>query len=70
MERLPPSDLDAIAVRLEEIQLEEETLRSQLLEQVQEFGFTPPRAERSKRLVGTLFQFTLSRSLTTEIKRR
>jgi hypothetical protein len=68
MKRLSPADLDAIAVRLEQIEIEEETLRSQLLEQVQEFGFTPPRAERSKRLHGSLFQFTLSRSLTTEVK--
>jgi hypothetical protein len=68
MRRLPPAELDAIGVRLEQIELEEETLRSQLLEQVQEFRFTPTRADRSKRLVGSLFQFTLSRSLTTEVK--
>jgi hypothetical protein len=35
---------------------------------VEEFGFTPPRAEKSKRLLGTFFQFTVSRSLTTEAK--
>jgi hypothetical protein len=33
-----------------EIELEEEKLRSKLQEQIEEFGFTPPRAEKSKRL--------------------
>ena len=61
-------ELDATAARLEEIHLEEEKLRSKLHEQVEEFGFTPPRAEKSKRLVGTLYEFTVSRGLTTEIK--
>ena len=56
------------AARLEEIGLEEEKLRSTLQEQVEEFGFTPPRAEKSKRLEGTLYQFTVSHGLTTEIK--
>ena len=56
------------AARLEQIALEEEKLRSKLQEQVEEFGFTPPRAEKSKRLISTLYQFTVSRGLTTEIK--
>ena len=30
--------------------------------------FTPPRADKSKRLEGTLYQFTVTRGLTTEIK--
>ncbi len=68
MKRLPPAELDAIAVRLEEIGLEEEGLRSQLLDQVEEFGFTPPRADKSKRIAGALYQFTVSRGITTEIK--
>ena len=61
-------ELDLAAARLEQIHVEEEKLRSQLQEQVEEFGFTPPRAEKSKRLVGTLYEFTVSRGLTTEIK--
>jgi hypothetical protein len=61
-------ELDVAAARLEQIHMEEEKLRSQLQEQVEEFGFTPPRAEKSKRLVGTLYEFTVSRGLTTEIK--
>jgi len=67
VKRLSADDLDALALRLEEITLEEEKLRSQLMEQVQEFGFTPPRAEKSKRLIGSVFTFTLSTSQSTEI---
>jgi hypothetical protein len=65
---MTPQELDDAAVRLEEIGLEEEKLRSKLQEQIEEFGFTPPRAEKSKRLEGSLYQFTVSRGLTTEIK--
>lgn len=61
-------ELDLAASRLEEIQLEQETLRSKLQEQVEEFGFTPTRAEKSKRVEGTLYQFTVTRGLSTEIK--
>lgn len=68
MKRLSPAELDAVAVRLEQIEVEEDALRSQLVEQVQEFGFTPPRAEKSKRLLGTAFEFTLSSSQSTEIR--
>ena len=68
MRRLSPEELDAAAIRLQEIGLEEEKLRSELLEQVAEFGFTPPRAEKSKRLLGTDFEFTLSSSSSTEIR--
>jgi hypothetical protein len=53
---------------LEEIGLAEENLRSKLQEQIEEFGFTPPRAEKSKRLEGSLYQFTVSRGITAEIK--
>jgi hypothetical protein len=52
----------------QEIRLEEEKLRSELQEQVEEFGFTPARAEKSKRLTGIFYQFTVTRGLTTEIK--
>lgn len=51
---MTPQELDDAAARLEEIGLEEEALRSKLQEQVEAFGFTPPRAEKSKRLAGTL----------------
>jgi hypothetical protein len=68
MKRMTPQELDRAAARLEHIGLEEEDLRSKLQEQVEEFGFTPPRAEKSKRLEGSAYQFTLTRGLTTEIK--
>jgi hypothetical protein len=61
-------ELDDAGARLEEIGLEEERVRSRLLEQIEEFGFTPARAEKSKRLDGTVYQFTVTRGLTTEIK--
>jgi hypothetical protein len=61
-------ELDMTAARLEEIRLEEETLRSKLQEQVDEYGFSPPRAEKSKRLTGALYQLTVSRGTNTEIK--
>ena len=60
--------LDKIGKRLDEIAAEEETLRDQVKEQIEHFGFTPARAEKSKRVVGDLYQFTLSSGSTTEIK--
>lgn len=68
MKRWSADELDQAAVRLEELRGECETLRSNLLSQVEEFGFTPPRAEKSKRLVGTLYELTVSRGSTTELK--
>jgi len=65
---MSPLELDDAAAKLEQIGLEEGILRSKLQEQIEEFGFTPPRAEKSKRLEGTLYQFTVSRGITTEIK--
>jgi hypothetical protein len=68
VKRITNDELDLLAARLEEIRSEEEKLRSKLQEQIEEFGFTPPRAEKSKRLDGTVYQFTMTRGLTTEIK--
>jgi hypothetical protein len=68
VKRMTPQELDDAAVRLEEIGLEEEKLRSKLQERIEEFGFTPPRAEKSRRLEGSFYQFTVSRGLTTEVK--
>ena len=67
MKKLTAEEFDAKAVRLEEIQAEAGALRSALREQVDAFGFTPPRSEKSKRLLGAAFAFTLSTSQTTEI---
>lgn len=68
MKRLTAEELDAKAVRLEEIDAEAEALRSALREQVEEFGFTPPRSEKSKRLSGELYQFTVTCGVTVDIK--
>ena len=65
---MSPQQLDDTAARLEEISLEEEKLRSKLFEQVQEFGFTPPKADKSKRLEGSLYQLTVTRGVSTDIK--
>lgn len=68
MKRMSAEDLDATAIRLEEIEAEEEKLRSRLRDQVENFGFTPPRAEKSKRVLGQVYQFTVSHGMTTDVK--
>jgi hypothetical protein len=68
MKRLSPSELDKIGERLEELATEAEVLRVQVKEQIEEFGSIPPRAEKSRRLEGEEFQFTLSTSSRTEVK--
>jgi len=68
MRRLSSTELDKIATRLQAIDVEEATLRAELEAQVDQFGFAPPRAEKSKRLLGDLFEFTLSTSQGTEIR--
>src|SRR5579862_7618898 len=60
--------LDLAAARLDELGAEQERLRAELRQQVEEFGFTPPRADKSKRLLGVFYQFTVTVGLTTEIK--
>ena len=66
--RLLAEQLDLKAKRLEELDAERETIMGELKAQVEEFGWTPPRAEKSKRLAGNVYQFTLSTSSTTELK--
>jgi len=61
-------ELDNTVERLEEIRVEEEVLRSTLLEQVEAFGFSPARAEKSRRLETDLHQLTVTTGTTTEIK--
>jgi hypothetical protein len=68
MRHLPPSELDALGLRLEEIAAEGERIREQIREQIENFGFTPPRAEKSRRLETEEFRFTLSSSSRTEIR--
>lgn len=62
------SQLDAAARRLEQLEQEAEDLRNRLKEQIAEYGFCPPRADKSRRLVGEEYEFTLSTSTTTEVK--
>jgi hypothetical protein len=66
--RMTAGALDLVAARLEELGDEQERLRAELWQQVEEFGFTPPRAVKSKRLLGIFYQFTLTVGLTTEVK--
>jgi len=68
VKRLSALELDDMALRLEALAAEEERLRSELREQIDQFGFSPPRSEKSKRLVGAAFTFTLSTSSTTELR--
>jgi hypothetical protein len=67
MRRLSQSALDVIGLRLAELDEEKERLQDQLRAQIQEFGSTPPKAEKSKRIQTLQFQFTLSSSSTTEV---
>jgi len=68
MRRLSQSDLDNLGIRLEEIAAEQDCIREQLREQIENFGSIPPKAEKSRRLEGDQFRFTLSTSSRTEIR--
>ena len=68
MKRFSPSELDKIGLRLAEIEEEEERLRGDLKLQLEEYGFSPPRSEKSKRLETLKYRFTLSSSSNTEIR--
>ncbi len=66
--RLSPRDLDALADRLAAIEDESEELREIVKAQVELFGFAPARSEKSRRLEGERYEFTLSTPSTTEIR--
>jgi hypothetical protein len=66
--RMNAGALDLVAARLEELGEEQERLRAELRQQIEEYGFTPPRADKSKRLLGIFYQFTVTVGLTTEVK--
>jgi hypothetical protein len=68
MQLMSAEQLDLHAVRMAKLEPEWEELRDKLKEQVEQFGSTPPRAEKSKRLAGSVYQFTLSQGSSTEIK--
>jgi len=60
MRRMTAKELDETVARLEEIGLEEEELRAKLRGQVESFGSILARAERSRRLAGEKYQFTVT----------
>lgn len=68
MKRYTASELDQLGTRLEELAEEEKLIREQLREQVEQFGSIPPKAEKSKRIEGEAFRFTVSHSSRTEIR--
>lgn len=67
IKKLSAADLDKIAVRLDQIAQEDQILRTQLKQQIDEYGFSPPQSEKSQRLETEHFQFTLSSSTSTAI---
>jgi hypothetical protein len=67
LKRMSAMDLDKAAEMLTELEQDVEDLRERLRQQIQQYGFTPPRSEKSKRLQGLEYQFTLSTSTATEV---
>lgn len=68
MHTLKATDIDAACLRLEELEAGVQAIRAELLEQVLQYGIIPPRAEKSKRLCGELYQLTVSTSTSVELK--
>lgn len=66
--KLSAKAIDGLCLRREELQAELEQIGSYLKEQVELYGYTPARAEKSKRLDGGQFEVTLSMGETTEIR--
>jgi len=67
MQRLSPVKLDKLCFRLKKIEAEAEAIRDDLKRQVAEYGFIPPRSDRSRRLLGEAYEATLSTSTSFEI---
>jgi len=65
---MSPSQLDYAAEELDRLEQAAQDLREKLKSQIAEFGFCPPKAEKSRRLVGEKYELTLSTSSSTEIK--
>lgn len=66
--KLSPKDLDELCARREAIQAELDEIATILKDQVDTFGYTPARAEKSKRLEGNQFEITLCTSESTEVR--
>lgn len=58
--KLTPGEIDDIGARLDELAIEEADLRATIRKQIECFGFTPPRSEKSRRIEGTIYECTLS----------
>jgi hypothetical protein len=67
MKKLSPQELDELAERLQRLNAETDEVRAELKAQLEEHGFTPPRAEKSKRLEGERFRATLSFSSSVSV---
>jgi hypothetical protein len=66
--KVSPETLDKLCDRRGKLRAELDDLNDKLKHQVDLFGFTPPGAEKSKRLTGTKYQATVSYGETTEIR--
>lgn len=67
MKKLSPQEVDELAERLERLNTEVEEIRGALKAQIDEHGFVPPRAEKSKRLEGDIYRATLSYGTTSTV---
>lgn len=67
MQRLSPVKLDKLCFRVKKIEAEAEAIRDDLKRQVAEYGFIPPRSDRSRRLLGEAYEATLSTSTSLEV---
>lgn len=65
--KLNPQELDEMADRLEKLNTEVDEIRGELKAQIDEHGFVPPRAEKSKRLEGDIYKATLSYGTATTV---
>src|SRR3954463_12781404 len=67
MKKLSAIEIDELAERLQEIDAEADAIRDQLKEQIEAYGFIPPRAEKSKRVEGLAYRATVSVSSSTTV---
>src|SRR5438270_12044599 len=65
--KLTPCEVDELALRLERLTEQVDEIRAQLKASIDEHGFVPPRAEKSKRLEGDVYKATLSYGTTTTV---
>lgn len=66
--KLSPDALDELCARRESLKAELEAINDTLKGQVEEHGFTPAGAEKSKRLAGKKYQATVTYGTSTEVR--